>query len=135
MIELEKEEYIILPMMEHEGEKSLDAIATKFYGKQYKGQQTGDMMAQSSWHVFDLRTEYDVEDYQPEDCYKPLSRWLALELGDEIVEDWYGAGERKKVAEYDFDIYREAPMPEYILADLIRNGVLPHGKYLVHVWW
>jgi hypothetical protein len=132
MIELEKEEYIILPMMEHEGEKSLDAIATKFYGKQYKGQQTGDMMAQSSWHVFDLRTEYDVEDYQPEDCYKPLSRWLSLEIGDTIEGGPYRAD---RVTEYDFDIYREAPMPEYILADLIRNGVLPHGKYLVHVWW
>lgn len=135
MIELEKEEYTILPMFEHDRPKSLDAIATEFYGKQYKGQQTGDMMSNDSWHVFDLRTEGDVAEYQPEDCYKPLSRWLAMEMGDEIVEDWYGAGKRKKIVQYDFEIYREAPMPEYILADLIRNGVLPYGKYLVHVWW
>lgn len=133
-IELRREEFIILPMFAHEGEKSLDALATKFYGKTYCGQQTGEMIANDSYMVYDMRTEGDVEDYHPEDCYKPLSRWLSMKIGD-TVEDtdrWpYG----QKTITYESQIEREAPLPSYVLADLIRNGVLPYGKYLVRVWW
>lgn len=118
-------------MMSYNGPNSLDAIATEYYGQIYSGQQTGDMMSNDSYHVYDFSTEDDVEDYQPEDCYKPLSRWKNMKMGDPMPEHY----DPTRVVTYDFDIEREAPMPQYILADLIRNGVLPYGKYLVSVSW
>lgn len=117
--------------MSYNGPNSLDAIATEYYGQIYSGQQTGDMMSNDSYHVYDFSTEDDVEDYQPEDCYKPLSRWKNMKMGDPMPEHY----DPTRVVTYDFDIEREAPMPQYILADLIRNGVLPYGKYLVSVSW
>ncbi len=45
-------------------------------------------------------------------------------------EDHYGESFK-----HDFQVYRQAPEPWYVLADLIRNGVLPHGDYLMEVSW
>lgn len=118
-------------MMTHHGPNSLDAIATEYYGQSYSGQQTGDMMANDSWHIFDFSTEDDVAEYDPEDCYKPLTKWKNLRMGDPLPQPY----DPDRVVRYDFDIEREAPTPDYILADLIRNGVLPYGKYLVQVTW
>jgi hypothetical protein len=131
LIDLKREEFILLPMMAYNGPNSLDAIATKFYGQIYAGQQTGDMISNDSYQVYDFSKESYVEDYQPEDCYKPLSRWKNMKMGDPLPSRY----EPERVVAYDFDIEREGPMPEYILADLIRNGVLPLGKYLVSVSW
>lgn len=134
MIEVNREEYIVLPMMSYNGEMSLDAIATKFYGKTYKGQQTGDMIPNDVCKVYDMSTEGYVLDYDAEECYKPLQRWLDMKMGDVIDDtDRWPYGE--KTVKYDFDIYREAPMPAYILSDLIKKGQLPYGKYLVEVSW
>lgn len=128
------EEYVVLPMFSHHGPTSLDAIATEYYGKQYKGQQTGDMLSNDTWQVYDMSTEDKCLDYDIEECYKPLQRWLDMKIGD-VIEDTDSWPYREKTVKYDFDIYREAPLPAYVLADLVRNHKLPYGKYLVQVMW
>lgn len=39
------------------------------------------------------------------------------------------------VYKYESEVYRKAPTPNYVLADLISNGILPYGSYLVKVSW
>lgn len=47
--------------------------------------------------------------------------------------EWEDA--RGFVFKHECQVYRMAPTPQYVLADLISNGVLPYGDYLVKVSW
>ncbi len=55
--------FYILPLHDHEA-GSLDEIATRVYGRKYRGQQTGDMLPNDSWHYYDM-TKDEVEQW----CY------------------------------------------------------------------
>jgi hypothetical protein len=143
-----------------QGVPSLNAIATEHYGKQYVAQQTGDMLPNDSIHEFDMSEEmvhgeysYELQDTRfylgtNPSTRKPvfheghtqLDYWLSMswskdrtEVTHEHVYDWedyYGA-----VFAYDFQAYRQAPGPQYILSDLILKEILPYGKYLLYVSW
>ena len=143
-IELERREYLWLPMMAHEGEKTLDAIATEHFGRKYVGQQTGEMIANDTYLVWDLSDEGMLAEVMWDDALESkLENWLSLEMGGPLtsVDYRFTDGELGPVVEekgtvrYDFEIYREAPEPEWMLAKLISLGVLPYGVYLVSVWW
>jgi len=130
MIEVPREEFIVLPMMAHEGPMSLDAIATAEYGRTYRGQQTGEMIHNDSYKVYDLSTEKDVErSWYNADA--DISLWLGLKIGDRKM----GWRDRGDLITHEIDIERSAPEPHKILADLIKRGKLPMGKYLCRVWW
>lgn len=129
-IELEKEEYTILPMFAHEGPVSLDAIATAFYGKTYCGQQTGEMISNDSHEVYNFTTDEDVQRYR-EEGEEQIQAWLELKIGDPNPSFWY---EGQPITN-ETEIERAAPSPSVVMADLIRKGQLPMGKYLVRVWW
>lgn len=45
-------EFYEMELNDHAGPESLDAIATRVYGRPYKGQQTGDMLPNDSWHEY-----------------------------------------------------------------------------------
>jgi len=130
MIELERDEFYILPMFAHEGPVSLDAIATEFYGQKYKGQQTGEMISNDTYQVYDFSGE-QLDWYADEYFDEQLERWQGLKIGDPNPSYHYPDG----VIKYDFEIEREAPTPPNVLADLINKGHLPRGKYLVEVSW
>lgn len=50
-----------MELNDHAGPDSLDAIATRVYGRKYVGQQTGDMLPNDSWHVYDIDEEAVAE--------------------------------------------------------------------------
>lgn len=144
MIELEKREYLWLPMEKREGAKSLDAIATEHFGRQYIGQQTGEIIANGSHFIWDLSSDAMLAEVMWDDALESkLQNWLSLEMGGPRTSvdyrfsdgEWGPVVEEKGTVEYDFHIYREAPEPEWMLAKLILEGVLPYGVYLVRVEW
>lgn len=177
-------DYILLPMTVYgtDTRPSLDAIATEFYGRKYVGQQTGDMMSNDSWHVFEMfedeveQWNADMEHARKRGHYLGLQRvekgkgdnggqfihhytepgvswfdyWKALKfepsvyllpdrsnmaevLADRDPEEWEDA--RGHVFKFESSVYRKAPTPHYVLADLIKNKILPYGRYLVNVTW
>ncbi|UDL16004.1 hypothetical protein QEH42_gp214 [Microbacterium phage Pumpernickel] len=52
----EQKSYLYMPLNDHEA-GSLDELATRVYGQTYKGQQTGDMLPNDSWHVYEMDKE------------------------------------------------------------------------------
>lgn len=116
-----------MPMFAHEGEHSLDAFASRFYGREYQGQQTGDMLPNDSHVVYEMSKEnveqlmYNLEEEREYNGIDSLAKWLSAPA----TED---RGEK-------LDILRAAPEPDYILADLITKGELPYGTYVLSVWW
>lgn len=65
-----------MPLFDHT-EGSLDAIATRVYGKTYVGQQTGDMLSNDSHHLYDMsKSEVDqwVADMKNKRHYLGLKR-------------------------------------------------------------
>lgn len=100
------------------GRLALNEMAAQIYGKKYVAQQTGDMLPNNSVHEYDFSTEDDVE----EETYyaDEFDSWQAMK-----EEDY----------DYDFQVYREAPEPGYMIARLIADGHLPHGIYLLYVSW
>ena len=163
MITPEKREYLWLP------ETELNRIATEFYGRTYKAQQTGDMLSNDSYHVYDMSPdEVDQWNYDMEEIgeghflglkrvpagtgdrvhndhvavYAPGVNWFGYWLAIDIATDSMGvypSGETTDLREFegvsDMAAWRAAPTPWYVLADLIKNGVLPHGTYLMEVSW
>ena len=137
MYAVHTEEYYVLPMLDHSEyqpwqKTSLDKMVTEVYGQTYVGQQTGDMLSNDSDHIWNMTEReveqliYDDEQFEgyesPFDGSKmlPLRKWLALDPAD---------------FKYDFEHYRLAPTPDVMLAYLIKDGHLPHGKYLIRVSW
>ncbi len=136
------ETYYVMDMLDYSDYRpdtpmSLDRLVTETYGRKYEGQQTGDMLSNDTWHIYDMDAEeVENEVYQDEQFeeYKerqppgyvpryfqgmlPLRKWLVYPDG-----------------EYDFDHIRIGPSPRTMLAYLIRDGHLPHGKYLMRVSW
>jgi hypothetical protein len=130
MIEVTREEYIVLPIMAHDGPMSLDSIATEVYGRVYRGQQTGEMIHNDSYKVYDLSTAERVERswYNAE---AEIVVWQGLKIGDRNPGFWH----RGELITDEIQIERAAPEPPKILSDLIKKGKLPMGRYLCHVWW
>lgn len=116
-----------MPMFAHDGEHSLDAITTRFYGREYVGQQTGDMLPNDSHVVYKMNREnveqlmYNLEEEREYNGIDSLTKWQSAP----DTQD-----RREKL-----DILRAAPEPDYILADLITKGELPYGTYVLRVWW
>jgi len=135
----------MMEMMSHMGEDSLDAIATRVYGRTYRGQQTGDMIGNDSHVVYNMFPDdveqlmYDMNE-EPKRHYLGYDRvlrettyvegvnWFEYWLGLKIEPGTYGDNSPTTVE-------RAAPTPDHVLADLISRGELPHGKYVMHVWW
>jgi hypothetical protein len=135
----------IMEMMDHMGKDSLDAIATRIYGRSYKGQQTGDMIGNDTHIVYTMDKDR-VDDlihsmnsepkrhyvgYNPttwEGIYVEGVNWFEYWLGLKIEPGTYGDNSPTTVE-------RAAPTPDHVLADLISRGELPYGTYLMHVWW
>lgn len=161
---------------------SLNAIASKFYGRTYKAQQTGRMLDNDSVYEY-LMDRKSVDqwcyDMKEKRHYLGIQRvlpgtgdsggdyvhhyaegvnwfdyWLALKFDPnkpvvyvlpdqsnlrEAMLSQYDPAEwedaRGHVFGHESGVYRKAPTPNYVLADLIRNGVLPYGKYLLRVSW
>jgi hypothetical protein len=120
---------------------SLDSIATRVYGRKYVGQQTGDMLGNDSVHHYDM-SEYEVDqldfdmNQEPRQHYvdwDPITQQAIYAEGVNWFEYWLGLDESK--FKHDFEIYRQAPEPRYVLADLIKRGELPYGQYLLRVSW
>lgn len=123
MIEPKKEEYYLLDCFESHfdpAKLSLDGLATQFFGRQYKGQQAGEMIPNDTVKEYDFSGD-DESWWGYEDFHvNQLEAWLA---------------EDPKDYEYDFELYRKAPEPDTIIAHLILNEVLPRGRYLLRVSW
>lgn len=138
-----------LELNDHAGPDSLDMIIRRVYDRRsYQGQQVGDMLPNDSYHEWDLSTEEDVEEcllgYDESGQYVlggAVQRWLNLPqpvyaetpYGD--TPTWKG-GYWGEGHQYYLDYIRDlAPNPKTLLADLIRRGEMPYGRYLIHCWW
>lgn len=97
---------------------SLDEIASRVYGMEYVGQQTDNCLPRGNY-IFNFHGTEVVEEWCDDfDQHFPI--WKAA----------HDAG-----AKYDFEIFRQAPGIGEVLADLIRRGELPYGKYLIGIDW
>lgn len=144
MYDIPQETYYVMPMLDHsylewhdDDEVSLDKIATDVYGKKYVGQQTGEMLGNDTYHLYDLSTEDEVLEWlqDPEDMgfyQNPFSNSLG-DITYHTVKGWLARDTSND--KYDFDDYREGPEPHTMLATLIHEGHLPYGKYLINVSW
>lgn len=130
-----------------ETQKSLDTIATEFFGREYKSQQVGDsdhdMWGNEEVYLFRIRNEDDVLDilnlFDMEFWNSSggemvevdvVQRWLDREPQyPAYQDDW--EPERK----HDTELLRAAPTADVVLAHLIKNDVLPYGDYLIEVSW
>jgi hypothetical protein len=165
---------------ENSKKDSLDYIATQFYGKKYVGQQTGEMMTNDSYYLYEVDDEniaqFEWDYHLVDDAPGPKQTYLGYHDGKSHYADgvnrfeywqslrWdaearknviYVLPDRSNLAEalasqrepaewedarghvfhYDFQVYRQAPEPRYVLYDLARNGVIPKGTYLLSVSW
>lgn len=154
MITPQKTEYYVMELFSHGGPESLDSIATRVYGRTYVGSRAmGDSApGNDSWITFDMTegswqyeegieefdsettTTYNEKTYETETFdQSPLDYWLGL-----TSEPPYYYSEEQKAAwdpGEDRDVQEKAPDLEWVLADLIRRGELPHGHYLLRHWW
>lgn len=153
-------------------ETELNRIATEHYGRPYVAQQTGDMLPNDSFHVYEMAEEdvlqwcYDMDTERAgRGHYLGLQRvapgtgdrvlgdhvaiyaegvnwfeyWLAINIASEGERGWYPTREtddlRARPGVSPTAARRAAPTPHYVLADLIKNNVLPYGTYLMKVSW
>jgi hypothetical protein len=131
MIELEKEEFYVLPVKAYGRGPCISSIATEVYGRAYNGIGSGDE-SNDTYQTYDFSTEDNCLDYRWDDGDEnPLKSWLALKVGDEVHDTWGS----KRVIRYEDDIERHGPNPSWVLADLILKGHLPYGQYLVATSW
>lgn len=146
------------------GAMILNKIATEYYGKQYVGQQVGDgmrdMLSNDSEYVFHMSEEdvaqyvYDAEEKTTYLGYDPFTKeskylegvtrleyWKSLSYSDDKDKQTHPDNPREgencfgAVFAYDFQVYREAPPIHHVLADLIKNDILPYGTYILYVSW
>jgi hypothetical protein len=132
MIELEKEEFYVLPVKAYGRGPCISSIATEVYGRSYNGIGSGTE-SNDTFQTYDFRTEDMCKEFRwdhDEDA-TPLDDWLALKVGDEVTDDWGS----KRVIRYESDLERHGPAPSWVLADLILKGYLPYGQYLVETSW
>lgn len=153
-----------MPLHDHE-EGSLDALATRVYGRKYRGQQTGDMLPNDSYHIYEMNEE-DVADYMHDLEQQTLNEghylggryegkewknfhakgvnwidyWLSLDIapGDSVLSGYHPHSDTEDLRGKQVSqltAERAAPTIHYILADLITRGELPYGRYLLHCWW
>lgn len=154
MITPKQTTYYVMELFDHGGPESLDAIATRVYGRKYSGSRSmGDFApGNDSWLTFDMTEdgwaykegieEFDspttrIYDEKTREflTYKtsPLNYWLGLTKEPPS----YYSEERKAAWDpgEDREIQEQAPDLSWVLADLIRRGELPHGHYLLRHWW
>jgi hypothetical protein len=140
-----QETMFVMEMMGHMGEDSLDAIASRIYGRSYVGQQTGDMIGNDS-HILYTMDKDMVEDILYNMNSEPKRHYLGYDSATRTAKyaegvNWfeYWLGLKIEPGTYGDNspttVERAAPTPDYVLADLINRGELPYGTYLMHVWW
>lgn len=144
--------------------ESFDAIASAFYGKEYVGQQTGEMLSNDTYHVYEYATMDRVKDTLWEgengefkstylgfdraamkgimlEGVNRLEYWLSLshssdpEVYTHADNPHEGEDCYGAVFKHDFQVYREGPSIGWVLADMINKGHLPLGRYLLHCTW
>lgn len=144
------------PLPEH---LSLNLIATEVYGKEYHGQQTGDMLPNDSVHRYVMDEEAvetelwengPVRHYLGYDSMRgntvyaegisTFDYWQSLSHSDDPSKVTAHSSSdlvdhRGGVYRFDFEVYRQAPEPRWVIADLIKKGHLPYGNYLLYVSW
>lgn len=134
------------------GPDSLDKIIREKYDRRlYVGQQTGEMIGNDTYLVWDFSDEDDVleqvnETYGPDGSGNWVHRDFIREWLDkpepvvhtgyvhDTPETWKG-GYWAEADTYAMDYMRDAPEPNLLLAELIRRGEMPYGRYLIHCWW
>lgn len=133
-----------LELNDHMGPDSLDMIIRRKYDRRaYEGQQTGEMLPNDSYHLWDFSTEDDVEE-------RVLNTYGRDESGSfvsmDLIQNWLDAPEPVyplrtpvywgEAYQYYLNYVRDlSPEPDLLLADLIRRGEMPYGRYLIHCWW
>lgn len=129
-------EMTMLDTTQHAGQDSrpgLDEIATRIYGKKYVGQQTGDMLSNDSWHVYDFPNKDECEEWAGLGNLNPYVDPLNGNVTYLSVAGWQARD--KSADKYNFEDYRTGPEPRTMLATLILDGHLPYGRYLIEVSW
>lgn len=123
--------------------KSLDTLASEFFGREYKSQQVGDsehdMWANDEVYLVRVETSDDVEELLDTYGENAQGEWVQIDS----VQQWldrqpsypaYQDGwepERK----HDIELMRAAPSADVVVAHLVKNDVLPYGVYLIEVSW
>jgi hypothetical protein len=114
-----------------------DKIVTQVYNRPYCGQQTGDMYSNDSYAAFDY-SEMHLASYAlsmfgrfNEESQKwaeidPIQEWLDKPVPDESTFEG-----KMELTDY----VRSAPRVGVVLADLVKRGELPLGKYILEVSW
>lgn len=130
-----------MQMFDHGGSRvSLDKVATEAYGRKYCGQQTEGCKA-PGWYRYNMLSHHHVEECLVSD--EQIAEYSHLradgyyddpvgnESGYVTVRHWLAS----PVPEYDFKDERAAPGPETMLAQLVADGFLPYGRYMIEIDW
>lgn len=115
-----KGDFFWLESFNHSETPSLDSIASDYFGRPYKGQQTGGCLPRGIQR-YDMNTE--------EDCRV----WMNDEEGKEMITGWLSKSQTDYL--HEFEMQRDAPYISYVLAHLILNRQLPYGEYLINIDW
>lgn len=98
-------------------EGCMDALASKFYGKEYVGQQTGGCLPRGLY-ISNIASPYakDLAD----EWRETKDQWLA----NPYENDQFG-----------IDSKREAPSIDNTLYYMMEAGVIPSGTYYINIDW
>ena len=126
--------FYYMGMMDHD-EVSLDRMIEETYGRKYQGQQTGEMISNDTHIIYEMN-EFDVEEAlytdDEDEPYSDPKYGDRQYYGEAVFKMWLADDKEYK---YDLEHIRQAPTPDVALAMLIKDGHLPYGTYLIHVWW
>ena len=109
-----------------------EAIA-EFYDRPYVLQQSGygydEMLGQDSIVIVDI--PHPVDDYEKQEEDQKYHAWKEYDILNQPAEDYPGQFKMK------FERGEIVPVPhlQYLVNDLYAAGIMPEGKYIVHVWW
>lgn len=107
-------------------ESGFSKYVTEHYGRPYKLQQQGDMLAQGSY------VQITVPDEEAWDENPTLAEWQAATPPGEHPEGGYDPNVSTENMRWERDYY---PSLEVVANDLHAKGLLDAGEYLIRVYW
>lgn len=97
-----------------DGGVSMDEIATSYFGRPYRGQQTENCQP-SGIARYDMTTTESCLNWENKE---QIEEWLSKHPSD---------------YEHDFELLRQAPGIGCVLAHLVLNEQLPYGEYVINI--
>lgn len=109
----------------------LSNMITRLYGVPFSDQQAHER-GQNTYEIIDANTDDDLLDmWSDDEAKKLITTWLSATPEDDELAECVAAPWRLEMWHY-----RHNTIPlRVIMWDLIRQDLIPRGRYLVVCWW